>query len=244
MASTDEKKVKLWTPPADSPSHQSKLMAIASRLSSPLRVSALMISVITMHLLVVQPLVERVDRLQAEIHDVDSTLSEVADHRHSLSETNDLLSQLKSQHEEVARARATVRQLEQLRREIVLESERIPETIRAVARLKQLPNLPASQPHKGILSPQLSTTTERESPIGATARSTPQAVFASTSAPIMQSAQTEQQNEQLLMTASLPELLPIQEIIKHPALSETTSHDSPATVQRVTDGWTMQIHPQ
>ncbi|TWT51606.1 hypothetical protein KOR42_34940 [Thalassoglobus neptunius] len=242
MESTDEKIVKLWTPPADSPNFQSKLLAIASRLSSPLRVSALMISVITMHLLVVRPLVERVDRLQAEIHDVDSTLSKVADHRQSLSETNDLLSQLKSQHEEVARARATVRQLEQLRREIVLESERIPETIRAVARLKQLPRFPDSDHHSDESPPPLSPTDERNRSFDTLSQSNPQTLFANLPAPIMQSAQLEHPDEQKLMTASLPELLPVQEIIKHPALNDKPTAHSSASVQKVSNGWTMQIH--
>ena len=109
-------------------------------MTSPLRIAGLLISVISLHLFVVRPLVDRVDVLEAELQNVDRSLSEVAGYEESLSANNDLLSELKRQHEDLAAARATVRQLQQLRLEILKEADRIPEAMAAVTRISALPD--------------------------------------------------------------------------------------------------------
>ena len=108
-------------------------------VAAPLRISALLISVISLHLLVVRPLVSQVNQLETQFVEINKSLTEVASHKASLAANNDLLSGLKKQHEDLAAARATVRQLDQLRKEILKESERIPEAMAAVSRISELP---------------------------------------------------------------------------------------------------------
>ena len=102
------------------------------------RLTGVLASVLSMHILVVRPLVDRVDRLQAELHYVDTTLSKVAGERLTVRETNNILSGLKEQHDDLAGARATVRQLHQLRREIQAEAEQIQAALDSVTRMREL----------------------------------------------------------------------------------------------------------
>lgn len=104
------------------------------------RVSGLLLTVISMHILVIRPLVQRVDHLQAELHGIEATLSKVAAEQSHLQSTNDLLSELRSQHDAIAGARATLQQMHKLREQIELESNKIPEAMEAVTRICELPD--------------------------------------------------------------------------------------------------------
>lgn len=110
-----------------------------SGISWNTRVAGVLISIFSMHLLVVRPLVDRVDQLQAELNQMDATLSQVVGRRSSIQQTNDLLSGLSEQHERAARARATVRQLELLQSAILREAEQLPEALESVRRMSELP---------------------------------------------------------------------------------------------------------
>ncbi len=125
---------KTWNPLKD------RLWAFIEKVSGPLRIAGILLSVLSMHLLVVRPLVERVGQLESELHEIDSTLEKLAQSRETIRETNSLLENLKSQHEELARARATVRQLQVLRKEIVAEAEQIPAAMQSLKRISELPN--------------------------------------------------------------------------------------------------------
>lgn len=114
--------------------------AILHGITSPLRIAALLISVISLHLFVVRPLVARVHHLETELQHVTESMLELAAYDESLATNNDLLSSLKQQHEDLAAARATVRQLSQLRLEIEKEADRIPEAMAAVTRISTLPD--------------------------------------------------------------------------------------------------------
>lgn len=124
------------------PDRWQKLRANVHSLSKKVRwatrLTGVLASVLSMHILVVRPLVDRVDRLQAELHYVDTTLSKVAGERLTVRETNNILSGLKEQHDDVAGARATVRQLHQLRREIQAEAEQIQAALDSVSRMREL----------------------------------------------------------------------------------------------------------
>lgn len=117
----------------------SKISHVAKVMGSITRVSGLLLTVISMHVLVIRPLVDRVDQLQSELHDIDVTLSRVAAEQTHLHATNDLLSELKTQHDEIAGARASLQQMQKLREELEIESNKIPEAMKAVTRLSELP---------------------------------------------------------------------------------------------------------
>ena len=131
--------MKLWIRTEKQRILMDRFRFIANKISWTTRVSGVLLSVLSMHFLVVRPLVQRVDRLQSQLIFVDATLSKVAAERATLMETNELLSEIKSQHDEVAGARATIRQLQKLRDELVDEAEQFPAAMRAVRRMSELP---------------------------------------------------------------------------------------------------------
>lgn len=97
------------------------------KLAAVTRVSGLLLSVISMHLLIIRPLVNRVDSLQLQLNAMQRSISKVAQENSHLEEANDLLSNLKAQHDEIAGARATMEQLRKLREEALLEANRVSE---------------------------------------------------------------------------------------------------------------------
>ena len=117
---------------------QHGLKSLANGIATPLRIFGLLISVISLHFLVVRPLVEQVDRIEVGMQDVEHSMMQLAEHEGSLTGTTTLLKSLRSQHEDLASARATVYQLDQLRKEIIKESRQIPEAMEAVSRIGQL----------------------------------------------------------------------------------------------------------
>ncbi len=131
--------MKLWIGPEKQRVLTDRLRLIVEKISWTTRVTGVLLSVLSMHFLVVRPLVERVDRLQNELIFVDAALSKAVAENSTILETNDLLSNLKTQHEEVAGARATIRQLQKLRDELVFEAEQFPAAMRAVTRMSELP---------------------------------------------------------------------------------------------------------
>ncbi len=118
---------------------KSSISSAAKVMGNVTRVTGLLLTVISMHILVIRPLVDRVDHLQSELHDIDVTLSKVAAEQSDLHVTNDLLSELKTQHDAIAGARATLQQMQKLREEIEIESNKIPEAMEAVSRISELP---------------------------------------------------------------------------------------------------------
>lgn len=82
------------------------------------RIAGIVLSVVSMHLLVVRPLLSRVDRLEGDLHVADLTLTELADSGRSLWETNDFLKGLRVQREELNAARETLQQWRQFHQEL------------------------------------------------------------------------------------------------------------------------------
>ncbi len=140
IALLQEKLVQLWFGPEKRQILRDQIRLITDKISWTTRVSGVLLSVLSMHFLVVRPLVQRVDQLQRELTFVDAALSKVDSERAAVLETNELLSSLKSQHDEVAGARATIRQLQKLRDELISESDQFPAAMRAVKRMSELPD--------------------------------------------------------------------------------------------------------
>lgn len=82
------------------------------------RLAGILLSVLSMHLLVVRPLLARLDRLREEQHAVDQTLTELSDSGTCLWETNQFLKGLRLQRDELAAARATLQQWRRLHDEL------------------------------------------------------------------------------------------------------------------------------
>ncbi len=130
--------MKLFRGQIDRLSLKNRLWSLLEKISGPIRIVGILMSVLSMHLLVVRPLVDRVGRLESELHGIDTTLQKIAKSRTTIRQTNSLLENLKSQHEELARARATVHQLQILRKEIAYEAEQIPAALESLKRLSEL----------------------------------------------------------------------------------------------------------
>lgn len=106
-----------------------------------LRSLGIVVSVITMHLLIVRPLVERLNGLEEQLAQTGDDLQALRGAQVTLGQSGDVMTQLRRQHDELAGARASVRQWQQLRREIELEATQIPAARAALARMADLPVL-------------------------------------------------------------------------------------------------------
>lgn len=129
---------------ADSPDRRQKLKVQLSRLGKRIslvaRFSGILLSVISMHLLIIRPLVNRVDQLQAELRETEIRFLKISAEQSTIRATNDLLTELRSQHDEIAGARATLLQLQKLREEIQCEAQEIPAALEAISRISELPD--------------------------------------------------------------------------------------------------------
>ena len=120
-------------------SQPSSLALLAQTIHWPTRVLGIVASIVSMHLLIVRPLMTRVDSLESEIHEFDSSLAVVAQ-RSTGHSSMQLSSQLETRHDDIVAARATLAQISLLNREMGVEADRLEHTQAALNRLKRIPS--------------------------------------------------------------------------------------------------------
>ena len=104
-----------------------------------------MIGIVIMQLLIARPLAQRIDTMQQQMCVVDSHLVELTGSRDDVRRTNDLLSGLKTQHDQLVAAQHTVLRLKNLQREIETESGKVGTSMAALQQLAQLQNTLANE---------------------------------------------------------------------------------------------------
>ena len=97
-----------------------------------------MIGIVVMQLLIARPLAQRIDSMQQQIRVVDTHLVELTGSRDDVRNTNDLLTGLKSQHDQLVAAQQTVVRLKNLQREIESEALKVGTSMAALQQLAHL----------------------------------------------------------------------------------------------------------
>jgi len=97
-----------------------------------------MIGIVVMQLLIGQPLTQRIDVMQRQMTVIDSHLVELTGSRDDVRRTNDLLSGLKTQHDQLVAAQQTIVRLKTLQQEIESESRKVGTSMAALQQLAHL----------------------------------------------------------------------------------------------------------
>ncbi len=99
-----------------------------------------MIGIVLMQLMIARPLTQRIDTMQQQMSVVDSHLVELTGSRDDVRRTNDLLSGLKTQHDQLVAAQQTVVRLKNLQQEIETEARKVGTSMAALQQLAHLQN--------------------------------------------------------------------------------------------------------